>query len=1100
MANITLPDGTVIPEYALETTQASMEKLLTALVGSDEKAMKHYEALVKNAKQQTTDGKAANQTAEESLNALKEIQKDTKAGKSMLGSSLSVMGNVADGTSNLLIKLGVAASGAALSGISLLAKNAYNLGTSLADLGQVGIGLEGINDTTPSTIASLNRLGLTSTEAADQLFNSASTIAAIGQKQFVQVNAVLADMTNSGARFGLTMSGLANIAAEDLETRQKLGILDNLNASQAAQRSQELYQSQMDATKLLGKTINDIRLASRNTLQGNAEFALRVLDISSRLDAESARGFVQGMEMGLGALAGSGLGDSLIDQIGNEIGAAVAFASDGGQELFRTLNFINPALTESVRNMNQIAKSDSPQKIAGAMDKFNEQLLNTAADMGSEEFNALSAQLLAGNFGQFGRDLAISLGEIRIAAGNLGKDTAAEFSQLAQGAKTFDNAMAKFSGGITGMFNEMSGALGPAVGGLAGAFTDTMNELPAGATNLKTYMDESGKILRTYTDKSGNEITENITDQIGIATQFKFTMRDISQALAEAFGGAEGDFKNLGDMLRANVVPAIRNFGDWFQSGGFEKIKSAFSFVGGVLSGFGEAIKFVADIVTTTLMPMFGSGDGDKLSIDFAELGKTIGLSIAGFIALTKTVKLLNAGMGVAKTVGGLFKGGAGAASSAASSVGGAAGGAAAKTGAGIAKLGRGIGSGVGAIFSGLGKGLAAVPVAALKGAGIIAGAITILAGGVKAAAFILNMGGEDGLKQLSSGFASFNDIDGRNLVSVGAGLTALGLGLAAFGAGSVVGALGNLTAGLMDSMNKFFGGSTIFEKVEEFAKYNFPVDRIKNNAEAIVAYAKAMASAGGGTVASSMGNFIASITDGLVKLFGGDTPLEKVQKFGDMQINSEGILQNADALRTYGIAMSELSDIDYPGNTIGSFLSDIGSGLLSLLGGDSPLEKLQDFGDMNINAQGINTNATAIATYANAMQSLSSLGDIADPNTAALDAYTSSLKSLTELDADSLVSISQAMERINRNLIGSNANTVSVTNDVLNTTDTQAVVPPTPAIQELVGPPTPESAGTSSVMPPAVEKSDSGRDLLSAVRRTNQKLDTLISATQKAS
>ena len=733
----------------------------------------------------------------------------------------------------------------------------------------------------------------------------------------------------------------------------------------------------------MGKSIDEIRNASKATLQENAQFALRVQSIAAKMPngAEVARAFTAVIEGGLGSLAGTGLSQNLINGIGSEIGAAVAFASDSGQELFRTLNYVNPALTESVRNMNDFAKAGDVDAVDAEMKKFQKTLLDTAADMSAEDFDALSGQLLAGSMGQAGKDFALSLGELRIASQKFGKVQAAAFGDLAQGSKTFDNAMAQMSGGISGLFTDMAGVLGPAVGGVADAFNDVT--------------DESGKVT-----------------EMGISSAFKKAMSDISGAFSTMLGGTGKDFSSLSDAIRRSVVPKIQAFADWFQGDGIKKLKNAFDFIGGMMSGFGEALGFVKYLITDKLMPAFSTiadmlgfnkqevdADGNVIetSTNFADLGKKVALSIAAFIALTKTVKLVSAGMGAMKAVGGLF-GGGGAAASAAGSAGGAAGGAAAKTGAGIAKLGKGIGRGVGAIFSGLGKGLAAVPAAALKGAGYIAGAIAILAGGVKLASFILNLGGEDALKQLSSGFASFNDIDGMNLISVGAGLTALGVGLAAFGAGSVMGAIGNLVGGVMDSMNEFFGGTSIFDKIQEFGNYNFPVDRIKNNADAVVAYGLAMGAIGAGQGLGSVGNLISGIVDSVVSLFGGETPLEKVQSFGEMTLNKEGIMANGDAIAEYAIAMARLGEIDVPGATIASFLGDIGQGILSFMGASSPAEKLAEFGGMNINATGVMVNSQAVLAYAQAMSALKGVdvGNLSSATSGLMD--DASLKAFEKL------------------------------------------------------------------------------------------------------
>lgn len=73
-----------------------------------------------------------------------------------------------------------------------------------------------------------------------------------------------------------------------------------------------------------------------------------------------------------------------------------------------------------------------------------------------------------------------------------------------------------------------------------------------------------------------------------------------------------------------------------------------------------------------------------------------------------------------------------------------------------------------------------------LLGAAVLAGAMAILSVGVWASIKIIS----NALPDLSNSLATFNTIDGVNLLSVGAGLTALGLGLVALTGGGIVDAL----------------------------------------------------------------------------------------------------------------------------------------------------------------------------------------------------------------------------------------------------------------------------------------------------------------------
>jgi hypothetical protein len=1162
MADITLPDGTRLPEYALESTQAEIMRLILAQVKADDKAFKLYTKLVENSVEQLKNDEKAEDLQEEQIKTLKDIREDAKKGKSTLGQGLNFI-------ADKMMSLGKIGVGGAVTALATLAKSTYNLGDTIASLAGVGMAFDGVNGSTVGAITGLNRLGLSTKEAASLMAGSAGAIAQMGKQGFVEFQAAAAQMSNSGAAFGLTMNELAEIAADDLDTRRRLGILDQLNATTAAKRSTDLYNQQLKATTILGKSIDAIQDAANLNMDNNAEMALRIQSIASKFNPDVADEFVKSLQTFQGNLAASGLSEDIIASIGNEIGASVAFASEQGQELFATLSYVgdrfDAGLTSSIEKMNQLAKTN-PEMVGEEMKNFQKQLMNTASNMSDVEFEELSQMLLSGGMGEMGKQFALSIGEMRIASKKFGQEVAAQFNALAEGSKTFDNAMNQLSGGMSSILNDMAGALGPTVGSLANAFEDVV--------------DETGAVK-----------------EMGISSAFKSVMSDISSTVAEVFGVVGEEGKDLGTALRETIVPKLQEFGEWFKGGGAQKIKDGLVAFKDLVVGITAPFRALFNLMTGDLQ-----GAKDSLLGAMDSMTGKIGLAVAGFLLLNKGVRAFStaqtAASGMFDKVKGMFGRGGTSTSSVASGVTGqaAAGGmdkasggfasAGKSVGKGIAKMGKGIGDAVasigkglgdaiGGLVSGIGKGFAAFPAAAVKGAAYLAAAIGIVAGGVKAAAFILNMGGEDALKQLSSGFASFNEIDGMNLIKVGAGLTALGVGLAAFGAGSVMGALGNLVGGLMDSMNEFFGGTSIFDKVEEFGNYNFPVDRIKSNADAIVAYGLAMGALGAGQGLGSVGNMISGIVDSVVGFFGGDTPLEKVQKFGEMTLSKEAIKANSDAILEYAIAMSRLGDVEVPGSTIASFLGDIGQGLLSFMGASSPMEKLAEFGSANINAAGVIMNARAVLDYATAMSALKGV-DVDDlssatdglmddksmaaferikefgamdigakdivKNSEALNLYALSFDQLAEMDADAaveaieklakaygtfnmlnperLIAVAQGMAAINQNALDNvslssmdiaTALSTGLTADSPTTTglgtlkdpaatgmgnlNAPATTAPTPNYTA-VQPPLLPGEKPASTKPP--EENTADLTLAQLVKRTNDKLDTLIQETQR--
>jgi hypothetical protein len=274
-----------------------------------------------------------------------------------------------------------------------------------------------------------------------------------------------------------------------------------------------------------------------------------------------------------------------------------------------------------------------------------------------------------------------------------------------------------------------------------------------------------------------------------------------------------------------------------------------------------------------------------------------------------------------------------------------------------VTSVGKGFGGAIQAIFQGLAQGIQAFGnPAILKGAAIMAGVIVIIGAAIAGAAWMMGKA----LPTLAEGLMSFNDIDGGNLVRVGLGVTALGVGMAAMGAGAVLSGIGNLVGNL-------FGGGIedTIKKVQIFSNANINAARVKENANAIVAYSKAMAASGLGSAASGLGNLVGGIADGIAGFFGVKPPLQKMQEFSKLTFDATKIKENAEAFTAFGNAMSSFN------GSSGSLSGMLADGVAKFFGIEPPIEKMKafataDFGDTSK----LKANAEAYTLFGNAMSS----------------------------------------------------------------------------------------------------------------------------------
>jgi hypothetical protein len=293
--------------------------------------------------------------------------------------------------------------------------------------------------------------------------------------------------------------------------------------------------------------------------------------------------------------------------------------------------------------------------------------------------------------------------------------------------------------------------------------------------------------------------------------------------------------------------------------------------------------------------------------------------------------------------------------------------------GKGIGDFAKGIGKGIKGILEGLAFGIKAFGSGqVLAGAAVLGAAITLIGAGIAGASWLMGKS----LPTLAKGMESIAELDGSALIKAGAGMAAVGLGLTAMAAGTAAQAVG----GLMGAIGSFFGGDGIDEmlkKVEKFGKnYDFDAGKIENNAKGVVAYALAMGAlavgAGAGAVAG-LANLGSTLLDGLTASLGGGLPMDKVQAFGKWNLDADKIENNARAVAGYAVGMAALAG-GAAGGGIAS-LANLGGalldGLTSTLGGDLPMDKVQQFGKYNLDADKVENNARAIAGYARGMAAL---------------------------------------------------------------------------------------------------------------------------------
>ena len=184
---------------------------------------------------------------------------------------------------------------------------------------------------------------------------------------------------------------------------------------------------------------------------------------------------------------------------------------------------------------------------------------------------------------------------------------------------------------------------------------------------------------------------------------------------------------------------------------------------------------------------------------------------------------------------------------------------------------------------------------------------------------------------------------------------------------------------GVLGSLSGFLGAKKAVNPLQaliNFGAVTVDTAKVKANAEAMIAYGKAMKGAPPET--AGFKTFISGALGSLSDFLGiGDkkkSPLQALVNFGTTEVNTARVKLNAAAMIAYGNAMAKVPKPEGGWAAIGTFVGGVFSSLGKLVGlaaAKSPLQKLKEFGDFIIGKEAlarIPLTAQAMIAYGNAM------------------------------------------------------------------------------------------------------------------------------------
>ena len=793
-------------------------------------------------------------------------------------------------------------------------------------------------------------------------------------------------LTASGAAFGGSITNMRNAAA---------GMEISLS------EMTELFTAQAPALAALGGTVEE----------GAARFASMNKNIKSTGDFRNL------MEMGFSVgEVNEGMADyiELQGRMGRLQGRSTSELAAGSADYLRQIDLL-ARVTGKTREQAQAALDQQ------AADSVARTLLNQF-DEGSEEYRNLSSSLalldeVGGASaealkGMLTENLTPAAGRFMAMLGDSGDTVHAAMMQVGQGA----NPQV-----LLDAFATAGGELERFAGADAAGRVAIIRQLREAGDPMADYLDGAAQMInlgnRDMAAAQAQQATQRAAQDESTRAMLTFeqNQREVSAAMHRAFV-ASGILDAIGAGLSA-MAPLLTGIAT-----------SLTEFSAKVANG--EWFSAITGVLTDGL-----SGLWNNAGVIAALVGG-IGVLFASKAAAGALTR------GIGARISGMFSGGGGESSTGSSPRGRANAGRGA--GNAIGNIGSGIGKGLGGILKGLAGGIMAFanPAVALGAAGLAA-SIVLIGGAIAGATWMVGKS----LPTMAEGLKSFEELDGAALIDAGKGMGAVALGMAAFGAGSAVAGLGNLVGSVTNGIAGLFGAEDPLEKIKKFQEYNFDAARIENNATAIVSYSRGMAALGAADGLSGIGAAVGAIGGAIAGLFGAEDPLDKMKRFGEYEFNTAGIIANAGAVAAYAEAMKDFPTS--PSASVFTAAKDAIIGLLG--GETDPFAPMKAFGELQLNTAGITNNAGAVSAFAAAMQNMPTIdaersggvlgaiagwfaGDSVMPwdsvkafgdadissegvtaNAEAINAMTSSLNgfSVERLDTTGIISYTNAMERL---------------------------------------------------------------------------------------
>ncbi len=527
-----------IPDFALEDTQ---QKILTALKKQfklDEKDIANAQKALRNDDKNT----------KAQLNALKDLGSDIRDAVDGKGTFFSSLSSGVSKTAGVLGTLGKVGGGLASGLIGLssaVAVGVLNLTKGFGDdlknagLAESGAAFGSLGKELTTVVPGMMTLGLSVEQAAGAVNDFRGSMTATSGTAIQGVITEFQKLTNGGAAYGRTISENIEYLADEIEYRTRQGFITDRNAGRAAKQAQEMMDSQISASKLLGKSVDEIANGVKDLFSGDVDIAAALANLGPDVEQELRKTFQTFEGAGLPKEFQAGLAKMITDPI--------MLGSQEAKDAFNALSVLpddmGDKVQSSVENLREAIDSGDANAIANANKNLEQNMLEMGSNISKLSQTEKEALFIQGNSIPFLKDLLSSQRGLAIAYENFNDKNKTELNKALENSVQFDNQITILKNSFGVILTSIKAGMAPALQSFTAALGDlSSDESPIGKFSIKLG-EISKKIINKFNDLFGlaGDQEENTNMVTGLL-----------ETLGNYVAGAADSFISFVDSLLSN--------------------------------------------------------------------------------------------------------------------------------------------------------------------------------------------------------------------------------------------------------------------------------------------------------------------------------------------------------------------------------------------------------------------------------------------------------------------------------------------------------------------------------------------------------------------